>query len=307
MLQEVLSEELSNIINYKIAFSQLTEIRIRKNKPIVVFIKGQPYYINEKGLTCNINNAIFASKEMIEDIVYKASDFSIYSVNEQIKQGFIMLENGVRIGLCGSVVTENNQTKTMKNWTSLNIRIPHQIKNISLCAFDDIVSEFGIKNTLIISPPGAGKTTFLRDFIYQLSESNYCLNVCVIDERGEIAGGDNSGINLGNFCDVISYSTKKQGFSLSIRSMNPSLIVTDEIGTEEDCQCLIDAMNCGVKVMATIHASSIEELKHKKFFEKLPPYYFERYVLFSNREGPGTYEGTYNEKFAKIWINRDIK
>ena len=80
MLQEVLSEELSNIINYKIAFSELSEIRIRKDKPIIVFIKGQPYYICEKGLTCNINNAIFANKEMIDDIVYKASDFSIYSV-----------------------------------------------------------------------------------------------------------------------------------------------------------------------------------------------------------------------------------
>ena len=300
MLQEVLSEQLSNIINYKIAFSELSEIRIRKDKPIVVFIKGQPYYICEKGLTCNINNAIFANKEMIDDIVYKASDFSIYSVNEQIKQGFIMLENGVRIGLCGSVVTENNQIKTMINWTSLNIRIPHQIKNMSLCAFDDIVSENGIKNTLIISPPGAGKTTFLRDFVYQLSENNYCLNVCVIDERGEIAGGDNSGINLGHFCDVISYCTKKQGFNQCIRSMNPSLNITDEIGNEEDCNSLIDAMNCGVKVIATIHASSIDELKRKKFFEKLPQYYFERYVLFSNREGPGTYEGTYNEKFAKI-------
>ena len=300
MLQEVLSEQLSNIINYKIAFSELSEIRLRKDKPIIVFIKGQPYYICDKGLTCNINNALFCSKEMIDDIVYKASDFSIYSVNEQIKQGFIMLENGVRIGICGSVVSENGQVKTITNWTSLNIRIPHQIKNMSLCAFDEIVSETGIKNTLIISPPGAGKTTFLRDFLYQLSENNYCLNVCVVDERGEIAGGENSGINIGNFCDVISYSTKSQGFIQGIRAMNPSLIVTDEIGNEEDVQCLLNAMNSGVKVLATIHASSIEELKRKKLFEKLPSFYFERYVLFSNKEGPGTFEGVYNEKFNRI-------
>lgn len=300
MLQEVLSEQLSNIINYKIANNELSEIRIRRNKPIVVFMKGQPYYICEKGLTCSLDNAIFATKEMIDDIVYKASDYSIYSVNEQIKQGYIMLENGIRIGLCGSMVIDNNQVKTMINWTSLNIRIPHAIKNCSLCCFDDIVSENGVKNTLIISPPGAGKTTFIRDFVYQLSEHNYCLNVTVIDERGEIGGGENSGINLGNFCDVISYCTKEQGFIQAIRSMNPGLIVTDEIGTEKDCESLINAMNSGVKVVATIHASSIEELRRKKFFEKLPVCYFERYVLLSNREGPGTYEGTYNEKFSKI-------
>lgn len=300
MLQKILTDKLSNIINYKLAISELSEIRLRKDKPIVVFVKGQPYYIWEKGLTCNINYAMYCTKEMIDDIVYKASDYSIYSVNEQIKQGYIMLDNGVRLGLCGSVVEENGTVKTIINWTSLNIRIPHQIKNISLCAFDDIVSESGVKNTLIISPPGAGKTTFLRDFLFQLSENNYCMNVCVIDERGEIAGGEGSQINLGNFCDVISYCTKKQGFKQSIRAMNPQLIVTDEIGNDDDVNCLIDAMNCGVKVIATIHASSIEELKRKSIFNKLPPVYFQRYVLLSLREGPGTYEGTYNEKFAKI-------
>lgn len=300
MLQQILSEPLSNIINYKIAFSELSEIRLRKNKPIIVFIKGQPYYIYENGLTCNLNNALYCNKEMIDDIVYKASDYSIYSVNEQIKQGYLMLGNGIRIGLCGNVIQENGNIKTITNWSSLNIRIPHQIKNMSLCAFDDIVSENYLHNTLIISPPGAGKTTFLRDFIYQLSQKNYCLNVCVIDERGEIAGGENSGINLGNFCDVISYCDKSYGFKQCIRSMNPRLIITDEIGNEEDVKCLIEAMNCGVKVIATIHASSIEELKRKSLFEKLPQVYFERYVLFSSREGPGTYEGTYNEKFSKI-------
>lgn len=300
MLQEILSEPLSNIINYKIAISQLSEIRLRTDKPIVVFVKGQPYYINEKGLCCDINSAMYCSQDMIADIVYKASDYSIYSVSEQIKNGYITMSNGVRIGLCGNVIEENGQVKTITNWTSLNIRIPHMIKNISLCAFDDIVDETGIHNTLVVSPPGAGKTTFLRDFLLQLSEHNYCLNVCVIDERGEIAGGVDSKLDIGNFCDVISFCSKKVGFIQSIRAMNPGLIVTDELADKEDAKCLIDAMNCGVKVIATAHASSMEELRRKDFFANLPSHYFERYVLFSKREGPGTYEGTYNEKFSKI-------
>ena len=300
MLQEVLPECISNIINCKICVKELSEIRIRKNKPIVVFIKGQPYYICKNGLSCSIEEALFADQEMINDIIYKSSDYSIYAVNEQIKQGFIMLENGIRIGIGGNVVCENNNIKTITNWNSLNIRIPHNIKNFSLCAFDEIINETGINNALIISPPGAGKTTFLRDFVYQLSKHNYCINVGIIDERGEISGGNNSGLDLGNYCDIISYCTKSQGFNMFIRAMNPSLIVTDEIGSEQDIQCLINAMNSGVKVVATIHASSIEQLKRKSIFDKLPNCYFQRYVLLSNREGPGTFEGVYNEKFSKI-------
>lgn len=300
MLQDILDEKISNVINYKIRFSDLNEIRIRNNKPIVVYIKGQPYYISEKGLTCNINNAIFANSGMIQDIVYKACDCSIYSANEQIKQGFLVLDNGVRIGLCGCVIEENGQIKTISNWTSLNIRIPHQIKNMSLNVFNEIISEGGIKNTLIISPPGAGKTTFLRDFIFQLSENNYCSNVCIIDERGEIAGGGSSGIKLGNFCDVISFCSKKAGIMQSIRAMSPNLIVTDEIGLIDDIEPLKIAMNSGVSVMATIHSSSIEDYKRKEIYNLLPCGYFQRYVVLSMREGPGTYEGLYNEKFNRI-------
>ena len=298
MLKDILSEDLYGIFCNKIMLGEVTEIRIRQAKPIVVFLKSQPYYISSNGLTCNLSNAIFGTSEMIADIVYRASDFSIYSVNEQIKKGFLMLSSGIRIGLGGTFVYENDAIKTITNWTSLNIRIPHQIKNISLCAFDDIVTQSGIKNTLIISPPGGGKTTFIRDFVAQLSEKNYCTNVCVIDERGEVSGY--GGTPLGNFCDLLTNVTKKDGFNIAIRSLAPNLIVTDELGGDEDASTLIDAMNCGVKVIATIHASSIEELKRKKFFASLPNCYFERYVLLSLRNGPGTFEGVYNEKFAKI-------
>ncbi len=297
MLKDILPCDLYNIINNKIAIGELSEIRIRQDKPIVVFIKSQPYYIYQNGITCNINLALYATQDMIADIIYKASDFSIYSINEQIKQGYIILPSGIRIGIAGTFVYENNQIKTITNWTSLNIRIPHYIKNASLCAFDDIVSNNEIKNALIISPPGAGKTTFIRDFINQLSERNYCLNVCILDERGEISCDM---VGIGIFCDVLRNVDKSYGFMCAIRSLNPSVIVTDEIGSEDDINSLISAMNCGVKVIATIHANNLDELRRKEFFCKLPNYYFQRYVLLSNREGPGTFEGVYNEKFSRI-------
>ena len=297
MLKDIFPNELYEIFKNKIAISEVTEIRLRQDKPIIVFLKCQPYYICSFGLTCNSENALYVTKDMISDIVYRASDFSIYSVNEQIKQGFIILQNGIRIGLGGTFVYENNEIKTITNWTSLNIRIPHNIKNLSLCAFDDIVSSAGVKNTLVISPPGAGKTTFIRDFVYQLSIRNYCLNVSVIDERGEIFA---TGIDIGNFCDVLTNVKKNDGFMSAIRALNPNLIVTDELGGALDAKFLVEAMNCGVKVMATIHAGSLEELKRKEIFNNLPTCYFERYVLLSSREGPGTFEGVYNEKFSKI-------
>lgn len=300
MLLDILTDNLANIFRQKVSLKELTEIRIRRNKPIVVFVKGQPYYLSNNGLCCDIDEALVASQDMINEIVYKASDYSIYAVNEQIKQGYIMLESGVRVGICGNVVTENKSIKTIVSWSSLNIRIPHQVKNSSLSCFDDIINENGIYNTLIISPPGAGKTTFIRDFLYQISNHNYCLNISVIDERGEIAGGDNSTLDIGNFCDVMSYSTKTDGIAKCLRSMNPNLIVTDEIGNVEDTNCLIDAMNCGVKVLASIHASGIDDLKSKKVFQNLPHNFFERYIVLSKREGPGTFEGIYNEKFARI-------
>lgn len=300
MLINILTSDLVNIFKQKLSLKDLTEIRLRRNKPIVVFVGAQPYYLAYSGLSCNVQDSIICSQDMINEIVYKASDYSIYAVNEQIKQGYIMLGDGVRIGICGNVVSENDKQKTIVSFSSLNIRIPHQVKNFSLCAFDDIIDESGIHNTLIISPPGAGKTTFIRDFLYQISLHNYCLNISVIDERGEIAGGENSKIDIGNFCDVISYTNKKDGFSRCLRSMNPNLIVTDEIGDENDFECLTNAMNCGVKVVATIHASKIEDVRCKKFFKMLPNCFFERYVLLSKREGVGTFEGVYNEKFAQI-------
>ena len=206
------------------------------------------------------------------------------------------------MGIAGTLVCEKGEIKTLNNFTSINIRIPHEIKNCSLDAFSFLVGEDGVKNTLIISPPGGGKTTFIRDFVNQLSIRNLSFNVLIIDERGEIAG-DNGELNVGKFSDVIAFSDKKTGFMQGIRAMNPHIIVTDEIGGDEDIKAIKYAGNCGVKVIATIHAGSLEELKAKEGVEKLKNTN-ERYVLLSKRNGPGTIEGVYNENFSRLAIWR---
>lgn len=297
MFIDIFCNEISKILN-RINTNNLTEIRLRVDKPIVLYYGVVPYFLSESGLTTNISNSISINKQQLEDIVFRASNCAIYSVNEKLKRGYIVLADGTRLGICGDVIIENGNVTTISNFSSINIRIAHQIKNCSLDIYHHIVGQNDIKNTLIISPPGAGKTTLLRDLIYQISNNNIVTNITIIDERGEIAG---DGMDTGNYADVISFAPKSIAFEQAIRTMSPMVIATDELGSKIDCDALINAFNCGVKIFATIHGSSIEELKRKDFMRDiLENSYFERYIVLSSKNGPGTIDGVYNQKFNRI-------
>jgi len=156
-----------------------------------------------------------------------------------------------------------------------------------------------ILNTLIIAPPGAGKTTFLKDFIYQLSDRNLLYNVLVLDERGELT----INTELGNYYDIIRFSRKKIGFENGIRALSPDIIATDELNEIEDVDAIKFAINSGVNILATIHADSLETFKKKDGFKQLiENKAFKRFIVLSNREGPGTFEGIYNENFSRVQL-----
>ena len=297
MLEKILPEKFYNIIKDKINLKAVNEIRLRADRPVILDIGGKQMFLGENGVTTNIKSALFSSKITIEDVIFRASECSIYSVNEQIKRGFIVTDDAIRIGIGGNLIEENGKLKTMTNFSSVNIRIPHVVKNCSLNAFPYIFKNNQVLNTLVISAPGCGKTTFLRDFVYQLSERMMMQNVLLLDERGELDVGINS-----NFTDKIAFSSKKIGFENGIRSLAPDIIVTDEIGQEDDIDAIEYASGCGVKILASSHCDDIETFSKKSLFKKLTDQkIFKRFVLLSKRNGPGTLEGVYDENFARVY------
>lgn len=302
MFEKFIPQPFLSALN-NINFNQFNEIRFRAFKPVIVYLGGQAYFLAPSGISTNIKEALICDKEHLEEIVFRASECSIYAVNEQIKNGFLTVSGGFRIGLGGTAVFDGDKLKTIKNFVSLNVRIPHLIQGCSLTGFKYIVENRRLNNTLIISPAGAGKTTFLKDFVNQLSERNLSANVLILDERGEIASINEKGESLlmSNFCDVLSFMPKPLGITYGIRALAPNLILTDEIASKEDIDALYFAGYCGVNVMASIHASSVQDLKKKESFEKLlKDKFFSRYIVLSSREGPGTYEGIFDENLERI-------
>lgn len=281
---------------------KISEIRIRLDKSIVVSIGNKSYFLSQNGLSGDSKKAIIAEKYYIDEILKRACENSVYAFSNQIKDGFITTQGGIRIGLGGEGVYENSNIKTLKNINSLAIRIPHEVKGCSLKILQYLFKDEFL-NTLIVSPPGAGKTTLIRDIIYQLSIKNYCYNILLIDERFEIANCFNgkSTLSVGNFCDILSGVSKKYAFENGIRSLRPDIIVTDEISNFQDYDSILYASNCGVNLLASIHARDIEDLKTKKDFQTiLSNKVFKRFIILSSRDGPGTVEAIYDESLRCI-------
>lgn len=301
MLKDILPSFIYQSITLKNSEQEINEIRFRKDKPIVVLCNTKTYFLSNNGLCGSANQAIITSAELINDIVFMACDYSIYSVNEQLKQGFLMVDGGIRLGVCGEVVQDGG-IKTIKNFTSLCIRVPHLIKNVSLPIFHHILNNGIINNTLIISPPGAGKTTMLRDIVYQFSYHNYPYNIFIADERGEVTCGNKSNYLNSNFYDALCFLSKKEAIMMGIRSMSPDVVIVDELGTKDDFLALEYAMTCGVKIIATLHASSINDLKNKEIFSNIADKkMFRRVIVLSKENGVGTIQGVYKEDLTKIY------
>jgi len=262
-------------------------------------IDNEDYMITGDGrITRTAHLAYYVTKEDIYKTFQFISQCSVYSFEEELKNGYITIAGGHRVGFSGQVILENNDVKTIKNISGLNIRIAREIIGAADKVLPYIVDKCQVLNTLIISPPKAGKTTLLRDLVRQLSDGIDRLgikgmNVGLVDERSEIACCY-EGIpqnDVGMRTDVLDGCPKARGIMMLLRSMSPDVIATDEIGRNEDARAIEEAINAGVAIIATAHGSSLEDIKKRPAIRKLiDRNFFDRYIILSKNSGVGNIE-----------------
>jgi stage III sporulation protein AA len=260
------------------------EIRIRINRPIEITIKGIPKFLSY----------IIQSEDAV-NLMNKISHFSIYTLEEELKRGYITVSGGHRIGLAGKVILEDGRVKAIRNISSFNIRIAKEKIGIAEPIIPHIYRE-GLLHTMIIGPPQTGKTTLLRDLarIISIGNNRYGIHaekVGIVDERSEIAGCVNGipQLTFGNRLDVLDACPKAEGMMMMIRSMSPDVLIVDEIGRKEDAEAIMEAVHAGIKLIMTTHGNSLEDIcKRPSLKQILDQQIFQRFIVLSRKKGPGT-------------------
>lgn len=236
---------LSAVRNLNINF--LTELRLRKGQPVMAEYSGEYKYLCPGGVTDRHESAIRCAD--VVPVLNAAMGGCVYSFAEQLKNGFITVSGGVRIGIAGEYVTEHGQVKTIARATSLNIRIPHAAEGCSDYLFGCLMRG-KVVSALLYSKPGLGKTTLLRDIARNISR-RFRLNVLVLDTRNELGGNGEYG--LGETCDVVNSCDKLGALGSAVRAMKPDVIITDELYGDDDIAAVRFARDCGIEVIASSH------------------------------------------------------
>ncbi len=282
-----------SVISENFAFD-INEVRLKRRRPLVLSTSDKRLFLKNNGtLTTNFEEAsvCIVEDDDLSEAVRRLCNYSIHAFQNELKNGFVTVCGGHRVGIVGTaVISAQGEISAIKNISSLNIRISREIEG----AADEIVSSiFGdrIRSVLIVGEPSSGKTTVLRDIARRLSGAEFgFLRVCIVDERSEIAA-TSEGISrnkLGVGCDVLDAYPKAEGMTIALRAMSPDVIICDEIGSDKDALAIESIANAGTKLVASIHAESFSGLLKRPQFQRLmATSVFETAVVLSGRETPG--------------------
>lgn len=300
---KILSAKLRKILTAaNIHYEWLQELRLRIHSPFIIIYGGKEYFLSEHGgLERDRQNAYIVNAIDLKETLEYISSFSLYAYEDEIRQGFITVQGGHRIGLAGKVILEQEKVKSIKHISFINIRMSHEVIGCGASILPYLYENQQICHTLVISPPGCGKTTLIRDMIRLISDGyrEYPgITVGVVDERSEIAACYR-GVpqnDVGIRTDVLDCCPKAEGMLMMIRSMSPVLIAVDEIGKREDIDALEYVMNCGCRILATVHGSSVADVHNKPVLSKMiEDKMFKRYIVLDGIEGPGKVRNVLDE------------
>lgn len=265
----------------RISFSGLEEIRFRVGRPVSLYYYNRILFLAESGTTQTQKDAKHASKNELEALTACLCNYSVYAYLNEMKDGFITIRGGHRVGLAGKCVEKNGQISGISSISGINIRIAREYKGCAESLMPHLRLANSVYNTLLLSPPQCGKTTYLRDITRLLSAD---FKITVVDERSEIAGSFDGipQFDIGPQTDVLDRFPKTDGMLLALRSLSPQILVTDELGDDRDADAAYKLYGAGCRLIATMHGDNLNELsKTKKSLLSL----FDIAILMGRRDG----------------------
>lgn len=284
-------------------WEELEEVRMRIHRPLLLNLARRELFVGSGGYAgADPGGAYRVTGDDLVRTLQLITGSSLYAVEEDLRNGFVTLPGGHRVGIAGHAVMTGGLVQTLKQFTALNIRVSREVKGAADVLMPHIARGGRVRHTLIVSPPGCGKTTILRDVVRQLSDGIPKLRipgrtVGLVDERSEIAGCYRGvpQLDVGLRTDVLDACPKAVGMLLLLRALAPRVIATDEIGRRADVAALEEVLNAGVTIITTAHAASLGELRYRPILKAaLETGAFECLVLLGRSAGPGTVEKVVN-------------